>query len=341
MNRKDLYNRLKKFPKVDLHRHLEGSISPETLLRLSEQYGGILPEYDLEKLKPLVQVKNDPPGFRNFLSKFELFRGFYSSGDVVEDVAFTAVKDAAEDSVKYLELRYSPTHFASNGRFKELEAVKYVQAGIVRACREFDIVVCPILTISRDYGFELARKTVELAVGLPQGYFYGIDIAGNEVAGSAHRFAPLFEMGRKVGLGITIHAGEVCGSDNVRQAVVEFRADRIGHGIRAVEDESVMELLCRKNIMLEVCISSNFYTASVSSIKAHPVKRLMEYGVPLCLNTDDPAIIPVTLTDEYVLAVADLSFTEDDLKLLNLSALEHAFYPDKKELKNRLKHYWE
>ena len=92
--------------------------------------------------------------------------------------------------------------------------------------------------------------------------------------------------------------------------------------------------------MLEVCLSSNYYIAAVSSIKAHPVKRLMEYGVPVCLNTDDPAILSGTLTDEYVIAVMDLSFTENDLKQLNLAALEHSFYPDRNYLRNRLEHYW-
>ncbi len=341
MNREKLFNKMKKFPKVDLHRHLEGSISPQTFIKTAEKYGGKLPTHDLEKLKPLIQVQNDPPGFENFLSKFDLFRGFYSVINSVENIAFTAVKEAAEDGVKYLELRYSPTHFSSNGRFSESEVIECIQGAIDRASSRFDIIVTPILTISRDYGVDLAEQTLGLIEKMPKGFVYGLDIAGDEVKNSAKPFADLFDRAKKSGLGLTIHAGEACGAANVREAVVDFHADRIGHGISSVEDESVMKLLCEKNIMLEVCPTSNFYTGVVPSIKNHPIKKLMETGVPVSLNTDDPAILATTLTDEYVAAVSELGFDENDLKVLNQAAIEHVFYPDKEKLKNMLLHYWD
>ena len=270
MDSRKLFNKMRALPKVDLHRHLEGSILPNTLIKIAEKYGGKLPTYDIDKLRPLIQVNNDSPCFNNFLSKFKVFKGFYTVMEAVEEVAFNAVKEAAEDNVKYLELRYSPTHFASNGRFKESEVIKCINSSIQQAAREYNIVVIAILTISRDYGVELARQTVELVAEMKPGFFYGLDIAGDEVNNSAKPFAGLFDIARKSGLGITVHAGEACGASNVREAVVDFRADRIGHGIQSVEDETVMKMLSRKNIMLEVCLSSNFYTGVVSSIKAHP-----------------------------------------------------------------------
>lgn len=341
MNRKKIYEEMKGFPKVDLHRHLEGSISPETFVKIAKQYGGDLPAYETDKLRPFIQVNNDPPGFKNFLDKFKVFRGFYPVRDAVEQVAFTAVKDAAADNVKYLELRYSPTHFASSGRFQELDVIEWIQAAIERAASEFEIIVTPIMTISRDYGVALARSTVELIKKMPAGFFYGLDIAGDEIVNSAKPFADLFDTAKKNGLWLTIHAGEVCGAANVREAVLDFHADRIGHGIGAAEDDSVMQLLRENNTMLEISLTSNFYTAAVSSIKSHPIKRLMEHGVPISLNTDDPSILATTLTDEYVAAITELGFNADDLRALNLSALEHAFYPDKKKLKKMLSHFWD
>ncbi len=341
MDKKNIFNRMKKFPKVDLHRHLEGSITPETLVAVADKYGGKLPVYELKQLKPHIQVVNDPPDFQNFLSKFKVFRGFYPNRQAIEDIAYAAVKEAAEDNVKYLELRYSPTHFASNGKFAEQDVVEWISTAFNRACNDFDIIVIPLLTISRDYGVELAAGTVAMATRLPEGFFYGLDIAGDEVNNSAAPYAELFAHSKKSGLGLTIHAGEACGAANVRQAIKDFYADRIGHGVHAAEDESVMELVRARHIMLELCLTSNYYTGAVSSIKNHPIKKLMEYGVPVSLNSDDPAILGTTLTNEYVAAVTELGFSEDDLKAINRAALDCSFYPDKEKLKKELRHYWD
>lgn len=341
MDKKELFDRMKAFPKVDLHRHLEGSISPETLIAVAKKYGGALPAYDVDSLKPLIQMEYDLPGFRNFLEKFKVYRGFYPCREAIEDVAYAAVKEAAEDNVKYLELRYSPSHFAAKKKFPESEVIEWIQGAIHRASRDFSVIVIPILTISRDYGFELARSTVEYVTKLPPGFFYGLDIAGDEISNAAKQFSGLFTLAREAGLKLTIHAGEACGAYNVREAVLEYHAARIGHGVRSAEDESVMELLRDRNIMLEICITSNLHTGVITHLKHHPVKRLLAYGVPVSLNTDDPAISAITLSGEYTSAITELGLTENDLKALNRSALDYAFYPDREKLKEKLLGYWE
>jgi adenosine deaminase len=340
MDKKKLFERIKQFPKVDLHRHLEGSILPETLLIIAKKYGGILPTYELDQLRHLFQFIDDPPGFHNFLDKFKLLRGFYPNQHAIEEIAYTAVKEAAEDNVKYLELRYSPTHFASKGKFQESDVIKWIQNAIERAARRHDIIVTPILTISRDYGYELASNTVELAIKLSPAFFYGLDIAGDEISNSAKPYLELFEKAKEFGLGLTIHAGEAGDVHNVREAVVDFNADRVGHGVRSAGDVSMMGILREKKILLELCLTSNLCTGVVPSIASHPIRKLMEAGVPVSLNTDDPAILGITLTGEYVAAITELGFNEDDLKFLNLAALEHSFYPDRDKLKEKLYHYW-
>jgi adenosine deaminase len=341
MNKKLLVEQIKKFPKTDLHRHLEGSILPETFVEIARTYGGELPAYEVETLRPLIQVVDDPPGFHNFLNKFKVFRCFYPCLEAVEEIAFRAVQNAADDGVRYLELRYSPTHFACNERFSERDVVRCVSDAIGRASKAFDIIVTPILTISRDYGVALAEQTVAMIADLPAGSFYGLDLAGDEVNNNAQPYARLFTMAKQAGLGLTIHAGEAGGAANVRQAVVEFHADRIGHGIRAAADAVVMRLLREKDILLEVSLTSNCHTGVVSSIKEHPLRQLMQQKVPLSINTDDPAISGITLTDEYVIAIQELGVTLEDLKALNKTALDHAFYPDRKELKKKLSHLWD
>jgi adenosine deaminase len=219
--------------------------------------------------------------------------------------------------------------------------VRCVSDAIGRADKAFDIIVTPILTISRDYGVAPAEQTVALIADLPAGSFYGLDLAGDEVNNNAQPYAGLFTMAKQAGLGLTIHAGEAGGAANVQQAVVEFHADRIGHGIRAVEDATVMKLLREKDILLEVSLTSNCHTGVVSSLKEHPLRQLMQQKVPLSINTDDPAISGITLTDEYVTAIQELGVTLEDLKALNKTALDHAFYPDRKELKKKLSHLWD
>ena len=341
MNKKLLLEQIKKFPKTDLHRHLEGSILPETFVEIARKYGGDLPAYEVEALRPLIQVVDDPPSFPNFLSKFKLFRCFYPCLEAVEEIAFRAVRDAAEDGVRYLELRYSPTHFACSERFSECDVVHAVSGAIARAGKSFDIIVTPILTISRDYGVATAEQTVAMIASLPPGSFYGLDLAGDEVNNNARPYAGLFALAKQAGLGLTIHAGEAGGAANVRQAVEEFHADRIGHGIRAVDDAAVVELLRKKNILLEVSLTSNCHTGVVASMREHPLKQLMQQKVPITINTDDPAISGITLTDDYVTAIQELGVTREDLKALNRTALDHAFYPDKKELKRKLAHLWD
>jgi len=341
MNNSMLAKKMKMFPKADLHRHLEGSITPRTLLTAATRYGGKLPTYELDRLIELVQADKEPPGFTHFLSKFEIFRGFYPGRKAIEYIAHTAVAEAAEDNVKYLELRYSPTHFACSGRFDERDVIMWITGALRRASEERGIVVVPVLTISRDYGVGLAQKTVDLVLDMPNGFFYGLDIAGNELCNSAGPFADLFSMVKARGLGLTIHAGEAGGAENVREAVIDFNADRIGHGIRAGDDASVMGLLRDNDVLLEVCLTSNLQTGVVPCVGEHPLPRLIEHGVPVSLNTDDPAISAISLTDEYVSAVTGLKLTEIDLRALNLAALDHAFYPDRRELKKRLRRYWE
>jgi adenosine deaminase len=341
MTEKDLCDQMKSFPKVDLHRHLEGSILPETFVEIARTYGGSLPADEVEALRPLIQMVNDPPGFHGFLNKFKVFRCFYPCREAIEEIAYRAVREAAEDAVKYLELRYSPTHFACSGRFNEREVVHWIQSAIDRASRDFAIIVIPIATISRDYGVALAEQTVNMISGLKPGYFYGLDLAGDEINNPAQPFSHIFAMAKNSGLKLSIHAGEAGSAENIYQAVEQFNAARIGHGIRAADDEALMELLKKRNILLEICLTSNLQTGVVSDIKNHPIRRLMEHGVPVSLNTDDPAISGITLADEYIKAVQELDFTLEDLKTLNRTAIDHAFYPDKDWLRKRLSRLWD
>lgn len=331
---------MRSFPKVDLHRHLEGSIRIETFLDIAQKENVSLPSYDLEGFRRLIQVTHDQPDFLNFLNKFKIFRGFYPNRQAIERIAYEGVEDAARDNIKYLELRYSPTHFACGQRFPEDEVIRWVQGALEQAMEDHDIEVVPILTISRDYGIELAEHTVNLAARYAGKYFFGLDLAGDEIHHSARPFQRLFERAKDAGMGLTLHAGEAGGAENVIEAVKSLGCDRIGHGIKAAQSEEAMDILAEYDVMLEICPTSNIHTGVVTSLEDHPLKVLYHRGIPVSLNTDDPMISNITLTDEYVNAATKMGFSDEDLKQLNRMALEHCFHPDKEELKRKLNDNW-
>ena len=331
---------MRNFPKVDLHRHLEGSMRVESFLDIARKENVYLPTYNLEEFRHLVQVNNDPPDFLNFLNKFKTFRNFYPNREAIERIAYEAVEDAAQDNVKYLELRYSPTHFACERRFREEDVIRWISGAIDRASDDYDIEVMPIVTISRDYGIELAEHTVNLAVQYAGRGLYGLDLAGDEVHNPARPFLRLFQIAKDAEMGLTLHAGEAGGSENVIEAVKVFGCDRIGHGIKAATSEEAMAVLKEYDIMLEICPTSNIHTGVVESFASHPLKMLCEKGIQVSLNSDDPMISNISLTDEYVNAVTKMGFHEEDLKRFNRMALKHSFHPDKERLQRMLAHCW-
>lgn len=340
MIEKSTFEEMREFPKVELHRHLEGSIRVETFLDIARKEKVYLPTYDVEKFRRLVQVNDDPPDFLNFLDKFKVFRGFYPNRHAIERVTYEVVEDAARDNIKYLELRYSPTHFACGQKFPEEEVIRWIQGAIERAMELYDIEVIPLVTISRNYGIELAEHTVRIAVKYSGKYFFGLDLAGDEINYPAHPLAHLFKMVRDSGMGLTLHAGEAGGPENVIEAVEKFSCDRIGHGVQAAKSEHAMAAIKENGVMLEICPTSNIHTGVVQSLETHPLKAFYQKGIPVSINTDDPMVSNITLTDEYVNVTKKMGFTEEALKSVNRMALEHSFHPNKEGLKKRLGHLW-
>lgn len=340
MTEPDLLEKMRAFPKVDLHRHLEGSIRVETFLDIARKENVFLPTYNPDQFRRMVQMDEDSPDFINFLNKFKVFRGFYPSRGAIERIAYEAVEDAARDNVRYLELRYSPTHFACGQGFPEQEVICWIQGAIERAMADHDIIVVPIVTISRNYGLDLAENTTRLAVRGAGKYFFGLDLAGDEINFPARPMAHLFSMVKDAGMGLSLHAGEAGGPENVLEAVEEFGADRIGHGVQAAKSERAVQSLIDRRVLLEICLTSNLHTGTVDSLASHPFKLLYVRGVSVSLNTDDPMISNITLSGEYVKALTVIGLTEDDLNRLNLTALEHSFHPDREHLKGKLAPLW-
>jgi adenosine deaminase len=329
---------LRRLPKIDLHRHMEGSLRLETLAEVAHEHGVDLPSYNIDELRPYVQFTDDMPDFRNFLGKMELLREFYSAGEAVYRVAYEAIADAAADNIQYLELRVSPT----GKQILPSEVMDNVVVAVEHATRDHPIQVRLLMSIIREFGVKVAEEVLALAVAYQDKGVVGLDLTGHEETHPGAPFADVFRRARAAGLNITVHAGEVGDAGNVREAVELLGAHRIGHGVRCIEDHRVVHLLRERNITLEVCPTSNLQTGVTHAFVQHPLRDLYHLAVPVTINTDDPSISDTTLTDEYLVAATVMGLSVQDIQHTILNAARAAFLPpaEKEALVKRFQSYF-
>jgi adenosine deaminase/aminodeoxyfutalosine deaminase len=295
-------------PKAELHLHLEGSLEPETLQELDPTLG-------LAEIRERYEY-DDFPGF------IESFKWVLAHLRTPEDYALATrrlLARLARQNVRYAEITLAAGVVLWRGRdFAPIYEAVHREAG------DSPVEVWWILDAIRQLGPEHGREVAELAAQRVDQGVVGFGIGGNEALGPVEWFSEVFQYARSRGLDLTIHAGETVGPESVWGAL-EGGAERIGHGIRAVDDPVLVAHLRDHNIPLEICISSNLATGAVSSLKAHPVRRLYDAGVPIVLNTDDPAMFHTTLVGEYELAAREFGFTEEELRGLIRNSFHYAF----------------
>lgn len=333
-----LLKTVRAMPKIDLHRHLEGSLRLETLLQVAQEYNFDLAEYSLEKLRPHVQVMPDEPrSSRQFLNKFYVLRRFYQSPSIIRRVVRECIADAAADNVRYLELRFTPRALTSVIECTTEEVVSMVCETVDEASIAFDIQVRLILSMNRNESVEIGESVLKAALTFRDRGVVAIDLAGNEGEYSAEPFSDIFARARAAGLGITVHAGEWAGANSVRDAMSLLGAQRIGHGVRAIESEIMLDSLIEQGVTLEVCPTSNIQSGVFADMSAHPLSELYQRGVKITINTDDPNISGITLSDEIVAVITHMRLTLEDVKACTLNAAHAAFLPaeDKALLKAR------
>jgi adenosine deaminase len=311
-------------PLCDLHRHLDGSIRLETLLELADLHGIALPGDSVETLRPHVQVVDPADGLMAFIAKFRWLTAVLANVDACRRVAYENVEDARRESIDYIELRFSPWFMAETHALHPQAVVEAVIDGVRAAQVETGVRAQLIGILSRTYGPDACRRELDALLACRDG-LVALDLAGDEQLFPPRLFREHFRRARDAGLHITIHAGEADGADSVRAAITDLGAERIGHGIRAVHDPAVLDLLAERGIGLEICLTSNVQTSVVPGYAAHPVGRLLAHGVKLCLNTDDPGISGIDLPHEYDIAAPAAGLNRPAIHTTQRFALEMAF----------------
>jgi len=323
-----LYQVAEALPKVELHRHLEGSVRLDTLVDIAQEYGMEMPEYDPEMLRPFVQMMpNEQRDWQHFLAKFATIRQYFRSPETIDRITREAVIDAARDNVRYMELRFTPKALSTITKAPPREVIGWVCKAAQESATEHQIDVRLIVSMNRHESVEFGEQVLDAVLSC-EGYgIVGVDLAGQESGFPATLFRPVFLRAKAAGLGVTIHAGEWQGAESVWDAVGNLAADRVGHGIRALEDVGIVNVLVERGVTLEVCPTSNRDTGVVTSLANHPLPLLTFSGVRTTINTDDPLISNVTLTDELFHAMHIMNLTLEDVQDATLRAADSAFLP--------------
>jgi adenosine deaminase len=313
-------------PLIDLHRHLDGSLRLETILDLGRQHNLPLPAWDVEGLRPYVQITTPQPGVMAFIEKMSWMTGVMVDEDAVRRVAYENVEDAQKEGLDYVELRFSPWFMSEAHGLEPAGVVAAVVDGVQAAARATGMRVNLIGILSRTYGPEIAWKEMEALLS-QRDHLVALDLAGDEANFPGELFAGHIRGGRDAGWQITIHAGEAAGPESVWQAVRQLGAVRIGHAVHAIEDPALLDYLAEQRVGIESNLTSNVQTSTVPDYPQHPLRRFLEHGILATINTDDPGISNITLAYEYEVAAPAAGLSPAQIRQAQQNALEVAFLP--------------
>ncbi len=311
---------LQRMPKTEIHLHMEACISHETLSALMEKNKV---EYDTEKIKKLYNFKN----LQEFVQLFLFILDAIKSPDDFT-LIFANLRTYLEaNNIRYAEVFLAPSRMIANG----LDFQEIVESldGLAGECqRSGGPEVKYLIDVSRTFGPENASKNLQRVIHAKSKHVLGIGLGGAELMGPARDFAKVFAQARSEGLRCVAHAGEDDGPWSVRDTVLELQAERIGHGTSAIQDPSLLHILKEREIPLEICLSSNLFTGKyVREAREHPVRRYYDEGLICTVNTDDPEIFRVNLSQEYFKYYQHLNFTLTELIDLNRQGVYSTFHP--------------
>lgn len=313
-------------PKTDLHVHLDGSLRLETVLELSRRFDTGYDFQTLEDVRAVCEVPDDCQSLVDYLRVFDITLKLMQEEDELTRIAYELAEDAHHENVRYMEVRYSPLLHTNKGLDYD-RIVAAVQRGLDRARRQYGIItgqiICGIRHISTESSLELA----DLAIRWKGKGVVGFDLAGAEKDFPAKDHVEAFQRVLNNNINITIHAGEAFGAPSIHQALHYCRAHRIGHGTHLIEDADLMNWVNNHRIPVEVCLASNLQTKAVPDFQSHPIRKFMEAGLRVTLNTDNRLVSGTTVTNEYALAVHHYDLDLEAVLSLIMNGFKSAFLP--------------
>ena len=319
---------IRELPKAELHLHLEGSITPETLVQLSRTNDAV--PFTLDQAKGVYKYHDFP----SFLMSFKAVTERLHTPADYETITYNMVRDLAAQGIRHAEVYISLGILYRFGRLDVDAVMDAVERGRLRGEADFGTSVLWIIDAVRHFGVPEAERVFRKAAMLRAQYpaVVGIGIGGDESGGPAHLFREVYAEAKLAGLHLTCHAGESTGPQSIWGAL-NIGAERIGHALTAQEDPELIEVLAQRQIPLELNVTSNLRTGCCPALMEHPVRRYFEEGLMVTLNSDDPPFFGANLVDEYELAHREFEFPLDQLRELAANSIEASFLEPERKLK--------
>lgn len=311
---------------LDLHLHLDGSLSVKTVRNLAKLNETNIPESDFELLK-MMQISPDCKDLNEYLEKFDFSCSLLQTKEALYEAAYGLCSELKEQGLIYAEIRFAPQKHTEKG-ITQKEAVEAVLRGISESGFFAGLILC---CMRGNDNHEQNIETVRIAKEFENKGVCALDLAGAEALFATENFADFFALAKELSVPCTIHAGEADGAKSVFDAL-SFGAKRIGHGVRSIEDEELINELVSRKIPLEVCVKSNIDTSVFEKTSDHPIKKLMDKGVIVTVNTDNTTVSATSLRNEYKSIIEAFSLTDEEIKTLMLNSAEAAFNSDENKV---------
>ena len=320
---------LKNLPKAELHCHLDGSLRVNTILELALEQGVKLPSNNKKILESILMIGDKIGSLEEYLNKFDIILSVLQTPKALTIIAYELAMDCWEDGVRYLEVRYCPALHTKNG-MNISDTIEAVLIGLKKAEKESGIItgiiICSLRNMPPTHSFKLSK----LAVKYKNKGIVGFDLAGIEENFPAKKHKEAFYLILNNNINTTIHAGEAFGPKSIHQAIHICGAHRIGHGTRVYEDIDLLNYINNHRIPLEICLTSNIHTKTVSSISKHPFKYYINEKVRVTLNTDNRFISNTSLSNEYEIAINNFNLNENEIRTIIINGFKSAFLPHNK-----------
>lgn len=304
---------------IDLHLHLDGSLSVASVRKLASIQDIILPADDDEILKQL-QVDENCRSLEEYLQKFSYALSFLQTAEAIEESVYILLEELRGLGLVYAEIRFAPQLHKEKG-LTQREVVQAAVRGRDRSSLRSNLILC---CMRGEDTHEENLETVTIAGEYLDRGVCGVDLAGDEAHFSTELYLEEFRLAKKLQIPITIHAGEADGPESIWQAL-ELGADRIGHGVRAIEDECLLKKLAERKVALELCPTSNLDTHVYEKIEDYPIGRLLDAGVCVTINSDDMAVSGTDVKKELNLMRRVFGLSEEEILQIKRNAAESSF----------------
>lgn len=319
-------------PKILLHLHLDGAIDIDDAFKWVKEDGIKISKKDL--LREL-QVDEECHNLNDYLKKFDLPCKLLQTCERLEITSYHLFQKLAKLNVVYAEVRFAPLKHLEKGLILD-DVVISVINGFNKANVESGIMGGIILSLMRGEEYEKNKKVVDVAKKYLGKGVVGIDLAGAEALYPTKDYVKLFSYAKTLEIPFTIHAGEAAGVESIK-AALDTGAKRIGHGVKVIDDEALMERVIKENILLEVCVTSNYQTEAIK--RRHPIEKLYRKGVKISINTDNDTVSGININREYARILQETKMDIEDLIKCNTNSIPFIFADDK--TKNKLLNMYE